>query len=54
MSVAYLTLSALVGLFTDICLAIVLKLLYTSLWFDKGTVFIFFQKGFRVLTVSSL
>ena len=54
MSVAYLTLSALVGLFTDICLAIVLKLLYTSLWFDKDTVFIFFQKGFRVLTVSSL
>ena len=54
MSVAYLTLSDLVGLFTDICLAIVLKLLYTSLWVDKGTVFIFFQKGFRVLIVSSL
>ena len=47
MSVAYLMSSDLVGLFTHICLAIVLKLLYTSLLFDKGTVFIFFEKGFR-------
>ena len=46
MSVAYLTSSDLAGLFTHICLAIVFKLLYTSLWFDKGTAFIFFKKGF--------
>ena len=46
MSVPYLTLSAPVGLFTDVCSAIVLKLLYTSLWFDKGTFVIFFKKGF--------